>query len=82
MHTCHMICEFSYSFKFDVPEYHYALSQFLCLQVSVIFEDNSAAVGPLVYASNLDGCLWYDLNNGTAYFSNDYTQFWSFMDVR
>ena len=46
----------------------------------MVFENNSAAVGPVVYSSNMFECSWYSLEE--PFFSNDFNLYWSFMRIR
>lgn len=45
----------------------------------MVFENNSAVAGPVIYASDLDICEWY--SRTSPFFSDNNTVVWSFMEL-
>ena len=43
------------------------------------FRGNSAAIGPVIYASDIDVCQWYDVHS--PYFE-DIQESWTFLDMK
>lgn len=46
----------------------------------MVFEDNEAAVGPIIYATNLEVCTWFNVNS--PFFNSKPEDGWTFMDRR
>ena len=46
----------------------------------MVFEDNQAAVGPIIYASNLEVCTWFKVNS--PFFNPRPQDGWVFMERR
>ena len=46
----------------------------------MVFEDNQAAVGPIIYASNLEVCTWFKVNS--PFFNARPQDGWIFMERR
>ena len=46
----------------------------------MIFENNEAEVGPIIYASNFDACTWFSMS--TPFFNSNLQEAWAFMDLR
>ena len=49
-------------------------------QVHMLFENNRAVSGPVIYASDLDICEWYNVTS--PFFSDENANVWSFMELR
>ena len=49
------------------------------LQVQLTFKGNSAAIGPVIYASDVDVCEWFDVRSP---FFEHIQEGWTFMDMR
>ena len=49
------------------------------LQVSMTFKGNRAATGPVIYASDVDVCEWFDASSP---FFEEIQESWTFMDLR
>ena len=50
------------------------------MQVTMLFADNDAKIGPIVFASNFNACTWFDASS--PFFNSDLRKGWSFMDIR
>lgn len=48
-------------------------------QVQLTFKGNSAAIGPVIYASDVDICEWFDVRSP---FFEDIQKSWTFLDMR
>ena len=50
------------------------------LQVNMVFDNNQANVGPIIYASNLKVCTWFNVSS--PFFNSVLQNTWTFMDTR
>ena len=51
----------------------------LKFQVQLTFRGNSAAIGPVIYASDIDVCEWFDVHSP---FFEDIQEIWNFLDMK
>lgn len=51
----------------------------LKFQVQLTFRGNSAALGPVIYASDIDICQWSDVHSP---FFEDIQESWTFLDMK
>lgn len=52
---------------------------FMCMQVTMLFEDNEAEVGPVMYASSFSACTWF--SETSPFFNPNLQEGWTFMDI-